>query len=124
MKRMIGGQPTPRGMYLSLRTGEVITVPRRGGMLPGEPTITYVKLPAPMAAALGPVAGLTYVIFLPLIGIAMAAWYGSRQAIRGMKALGHRAAELATAEWQHGVSFFARRRHARTQRKQAETEEL
>ncbi|MEW6033360.1 MAG: hypothetical protein AB1603_00730 [Chloroflexota bacterium] len=123
MEKKFGGQQTERGVYVSLCTGELITVPSGGGALPGEASITYVRTPTLVAAVLGPFVGLAYVIFLPLIGIVTVVWFAARQLARGTRALGYRAMQLTTAEWQPGMSFFARRRQARERKTEASVEE-
>lgn len=119
MEKKIGGQWTERGVYISLRTGEFVTIPKEGGELPGTAAVRYIRTPAAVAAILGPIVGLAYVIFLPLIGIVAAVWLVGRQAARGVQALRRKAAELTGAEWQPGMSYFARRRKAREQEKEA-----
>lgn len=110
MEKKFGGQMTRGGVYLSLRTGEVVALPREGGELPGRTTVPYVRIPTALGAVLGPLVGLAYVIFLPFIGLAMITWFAGRQAARGIRALGRRSAELVTAGWQPGLSYFVRRR--------------
>jgi len=110
MKRKYGGQMTEGGVYLSLRTGEVIALPVEGGELPGRTAVPYVRIPTALGAVLGPLVGLAYVIFLPFIGLAMITWFAGRQAARGIRALGRRATEMTTAGWQPGLSYFVRRR--------------
>ncbi len=117
MKKMTGGQLTRGGVYISLRSGEFITVPQEGGELPGAASITYVRTPAAIAAILGPIVGLAYVIFLPLVGLVTLAWLAGREVKRGVRAMQAKTAELTGAEWQPGTSHFARRQKGRGQAK-------
>lgn len=87
MEKMTGGQWTKGGIYVSLRTGEFITVPKDGGELPGEASVRYARMPAAIAAVLGPVVGLAYVIFLPAVGLITLAWIIGRLISRGLGAM-------------------------------------
>ncbi|MEW6033359.1 MAG: hypothetical protein AB1603_00725 [Chloroflexota bacterium] len=121
MEKRTGGQWAQEGVYVSLRSGEVVNVADKGGILPGQSTVSYVKVPMLVVAALGPLVGLAYWIFLPFIGIATIAWFAAHQIAQGARALGHRAMQLTTAEWQPGMSFFARRRRTRQETKSKRT---
>ncbi|MDO8472569.1 MAG: hypothetical protein Q7T05_01985 [Dehalococcoidia bacterium] len=112
MKTMTGGQLTGQGVYVGLRTGEFVTIPKEGGELPGKETVAYIKIPAALAAVLGPILGLTYVIFLPLVGLITLGWLISRLAARAATELRIKVGQLTGAEWQPGMSYFARRRKA------------
>ena len=64
-----GGQWTRTGTYLGVTGGEWVTIPKGGGVLPGTKEARYLRTPLPLLVVLGPVAGLAYIIFLPMIGI-------------------------------------------------------
>lgn len=110
MKKISGGQWTERGgVYVSLRTGEFVTIPKEGGEIPGKATVSYIRIPALLAAVLGPIVGLTYVIFLPLVGLITLGWLIGRLAGRAAMGLRIKAGQLTGAEWQPGMSYFARK---------------
>jgi hypothetical protein len=108
MIKRIGGQFTEKGVYISLRTGEFIMVPKEGRELPGEAKVKYVKVPLAAAVILGPIIGLSYVIFLPFIGLLALGWMIGRLAGRGVHALRGKTGELAGSELQPGMANFAR----------------
>ena len=43
----------------------------KGGILPGDASVTYFKFHPAMLLIVGPLLGLAYVIFLPVIAVAM-----------------------------------------------------
>ncbi len=65
-ERMHGGTLVKEGTYFSLKEGEFISVPAEGDYLPGTTDTTFIKTPLAMVLLLGPVLGLTFVIFLPM----------------------------------------------------------
>lgn len=69
MKHFDGTQPVPGGFYLDRKSWAVAVVNGPDGLLPpGE----YVKLPVFLALLAGPILGGALVLFLPLVGIALA----------------------------------------------------
>ena len=68
-----GGQWTKAGTYFGVVGGEWVTIPRGGGVLPGRHEARYLRTPLPLVVVLGPLAGLAYIIFLPLIGVLVVA---------------------------------------------------
>lgn len=59
------------GFYWNSSRWEIVTIPKGGGVLPGENDVRYVRLPLILVMLLGPMVGALYVIFLPFIGFAM-----------------------------------------------------
>ena len=79
MKKYTAGEWTKAGAYWGLKTGEFVTVPRGGGLLPGDENRQYVKAPLGLVIVVGPVMGLLFLIFLPLLGIVGLATFGGRR---------------------------------------------
>lgn len=69
MKTYRGGEKVGPGIYCSLRTGELVQSQTQGTVLKGESTTKYMRLPVLLVLALGPLVGLAFVVFLPVIGI-------------------------------------------------------
>jgi hypothetical protein len=65
-----GGQTAAAGTYWNMANGERVDLEQEGA-LPGNRQDMYIKAPAAMAIAAGPVLGLVFAMFLPFIGIAM-----------------------------------------------------
>lgn len=74
-----GGQWTKAGTYLGVTGGEWVTIPKGGGVLPGKPEARYLRTPLPLLVVLGPLAGLAYIIFLPMISILVVAQLSVRK---------------------------------------------
>lgn len=62
-----GGQAVREGLYLKLSTQELESVAKGGGVLHGKAGMRYIKLPLPLVAVEGPLAGLLYVLTLPIV---------------------------------------------------------
>ena len=70
----LGGSKVPAGFYFNKANWEIVTVSgRKGGLLPGDATTGYVKVPAVAMLAAAPVLGAAFVVFLPVIGFALLA---------------------------------------------------
>jgi hypothetical protein len=70
MKKYDGGESVIGGTYMDLKTGQLLSFARTDdAILPGTPSVKYVRIPVGMVFVLGPLAGLAYIIFLPLAGI-------------------------------------------------------
>ena len=65
-----GGHKVQAGTYWNMANGERVDMEQEG-VLPGSRQDMYIKAPAALAIAAGPVLGLVFAIFLPFIGIAM-----------------------------------------------------
>ena len=81
MTRYGGGDEVPAGDYWNLIDGERCTL-REAGTLPGYATEIYYRMPAAYMLLLAPALGLAYAIFLPFVGLAMAAVVSVRLLLR------------------------------------------
>ena len=73
MKTINGGSAVQGGYYLSKSNWEIFPIARDGQKLPGAPSEHYVQVPTAAALALMPVLGGLMVVFLPFIGLYLAA---------------------------------------------------
>ena len=73
MKTINGGSAVQGGYYLSKSNWEIFPIARDGEKLPGAASEHYVKLNTAAALALMPVLGGLMVVFLPFIGLYLAA---------------------------------------------------
>ncbi len=84
MKRYTGQQTVEPGIYLNVRQLRFHNAEDRGA-LPGTPGDVWRRVPAPVLLVVGPLVGLVYVMFLPLlgfVGLLWAAGAGARKAAR------------------------------------------
>jgi len=65
IRKHSGGTFAPCGTYLSTKGWEFQSVPREGDYLEGE-GVTYYRVPLLAVMVLGPLAGLAFIMFLPL----------------------------------------------------------
>ena len=70
MKKYAGGEKVTGGTYVDLKTGQLLSFGRTDKtVLPGAASSAYARVPVGFVFILGPLAGLAYIIFLPLAGI-------------------------------------------------------
>jgi hypothetical protein len=65
----LGGNRAGAGTYWDVSTGHRIDITGEG-VLPGENRTRYVKASSVVMLLFGPIIGLAYVVFLPIMGIA------------------------------------------------------
>ncbi len=78
-KQHHGSDLVKRGTYLCITTGEFTNVGEKGGYLPGETGSHYVKVNPLLALIVGPIAGMLFVIFLPLAVPLFMLWLVARK---------------------------------------------
>ncbi len=110
MKRYSGNQVVKKGIYLSLRRRDLVTIEGESDLLPGASDERYVKIPPIAMIVLGPIMGLIYVIFLPFISFAMVLGLMARKALLGLRLLGDSLVREATLHWIPGVAYLIWRR--------------
>ena len=80
------GHRVGKGTYWDLSNGQRIDVEQEG-LLSGETSATYFRIPASMMLLAGPVIGLFYVLCLPFIGIATIATLAIGKVVSGVLSL-------------------------------------
>ncbi len=104
--KRIGGEKVRKGSYWNFSTGERIHL-EKGGILPGDASVTYLKFHPAMLLIVGPLLGLAYVIFLPVIAVAMVVWIiGERLlggALQGIR-------KAAVFSWQPSEAYLVGRK--------------
>jgi len=65
IRKYSGGTFAPCGTYLNTKDWEFQSVPREGDCLEGEGA-TYYRVPLLAVMVLGPLAGLAFILFLPV----------------------------------------------------------
>ena len=109
-----GGQKAVAGTYWNMMNGERVDL-EQAGVLPGDGSAVYIKAPSVVMLAAGPVIGLLFAIFLPLIGIVMSV------ALVGKK-LGEAVASAAAGSvsfgWRPIEAYLAGRKRKKAAREQ------
>ncbi len=112
MQRHNGGQRVTRGVYLDLTSVDLFQCPEQGAVLPGDHNTSYLEIPAPVAFAAAPLLGLTYIIFLPVLGIAGLISFAMHRLVRALLPSGAEMGRMAVPAWVPGVSYLVRGRRA------------
>jgi hypothetical protein len=119
MKRYTGNQVVKKGIYLSLKRRDFVTIESEGDLLPGTSDERYVKIPPVAMIVLGPIMGLMYVIFLPFISFAMVLGLMAHKAFLGLRFVEKSLVREATLHWMPGVAYLIwRKRSEKAERQQ------
>ena len=106
MKTINGGSAVQGGYYLSKSHWEIFPIEKDGQKLPGAASEHYVKLNTAAALMLMPVLGGLMVVFLPFIGLYLAA----KTAVGGMTGAFSRSAQdlgaTITPGWAPGAAHL------------------
>ncbi len=106
MKTINGGSAVQGGYYLSKSNWEIFPIARDGQKLPGAASEHYVKVPTAAALGLMPVLGGLMVVFLPFIGLYLAA----KTAVGGVTGAFNRSAQdlaaTITPGWAPGAAHL------------------
>lgn len=115
MKTHVGGELVKSGIYWNTRTWEFVPVAKPAGALPGGMANRFLRAPMPMVVVAGPLMGLAYFLFLPVIGPAMLLAILGRKLAGLMQRAVTPVATSALPSWVPGVSYLARRAASRKQ---------
>ncbi|MDO8567637.1 MAG: hypothetical protein Q7R57_02855 [Dehalococcoidales bacterium] len=98
MNKYYGGEPVAEGMYLNLGNLEFVRVNDEAQILQGDRDNRYIKVPGAMAVVAGPLAGLAFILFLPLVGIAGMVTFLIYKGLKGAQWLGGKMLRTAPAK--------------------------
>ena len=104
MKTYLGGQEVAQGVYWAWRTGEFF----QGTVLPGGSDRHYMRVPAFVALTAGPLLGLGFVVFMPVIGIVGLLAFLAHRLVALASWVAQEAAPVAVPSWVPGVSYLVR----------------
>jgi hypothetical protein len=110
MTRREAGSAAQAGYWFNLASWEVHPVPADGERLPGEAGQQWIAIPTVAAVMLAPILGLTFLMFLPLIGFYLTIEAALRPLLRVVR---HQAEELAVTMspgWQPGEAHLTGKR--------------
>jgi hypothetical protein len=107
MAQRIGGTAAKNGFYWNLGKWERTLVPKQGGILPGNATDKYIKVPVIALLFVAPMMGAAYAMFLPFIGFALLFTFLGKKALAaaGVGAVGMGA--TLTQDWRPGEAYLA-----------------
>lgn len=105
-----GGTTVKNGFYWSMQAWDMSMVPAEGGVLPGDTTRRYTRIPTFLFLLMAPFMGAAYVVFLPFIGFALV----FNWALRGLKTVVTDAfmtvAVAVLPQWAPGEAYLAARK--------------
>lgn len=111
MTRYRGNQWVGPGVYFNLRQMAFKSL-QDEGYLPGTQENEYRRVPAVALLMAGPLLGLVYVIFLPLIGFGMLAWVATAKAIDLVARAAVPLVRVLKPVWEPAMAFFSKGRPA------------
>jgi hypothetical protein len=111
-----GGHTVKAGTYWNMVNGSRTDLAEEG-TLPGGQDTLYVKAPSIAVLAAGPVLGLLFAVFLPFIGIAMAATLLIKKLGEGLR---DAAVASATFGWKPIEAYLAGRKRKKESREKKE----
>jgi hypothetical protein len=112
----IGGDSVGMGNYWNFSTGDRVHM-EEAGILPGNKTQRYYKVHPAAILFAAPVLGLVYAVFLPFIGLAMAASVLLKKLFGGLAQSAYRGAAFS---WQPSEAYLAGKRHSSRKGEQRE----
>lgn len=116
MTRHHGHEKVRPGIYFNLRQLAFASMEDEG-RLPGSPDDVYRSVPAIALLIVGPLVGLAYVVFLPLIGFVMLGRIVLDKALSLAGDAITATARVLQPAWQPARAFFSRRRTRKPTRK-------
>lgn len=122
MRTYRGTEKAEVGLYFNAREW-AFTSMDDAGPLPGTASDRYRKVPMLALLIVGPILGLVYAVFLPLIGIAMVAWFIGVKLTHALAAVARRSARLVRPGWEPALAFLSRPKKANDTGKEAAGDE-
>ncbi len=107
MTKRIGGTAAKNGFYWNLRKWEMTVVPKQGGILPGDASDKYLKVPVVALLLLAPIMGAAYAMFLPFIGFALLFTFLGKKALAMGRSGAVDVAATMTPDWRPGEAYLA-----------------
>jgi len=107
MTKRTGGTAAKTGFYWNLNKWELTMVPKQGGILAGDATESYLKVPVVALLVLAPLMGAVYAMFLPFIGFALLFTHLAKKVFVGSKETATDVAATMTPNWRAGESYLA-----------------
>lgn len=119
MTRYRGTQMVGPGYYFNVREMAFHSMEDEG-RLPGSREDEYRRVPAAALLVAGPLMGLVYVMFLPVIGFAMLAWVAGGKAVGLLTQAAVSVGRVLTPVWKPAMAFFSKGRPAKSPNKRAD----
>ena len=112
--KRIGGTAATTGFYWNLGKWEMTMVPKQGGILAGDSTERYLKVPVVALLVMAPLMGAVYAMFLPFIGFAMLFTFLGKKALAMGRSGAVDVAATMTRDFRPGEAYLASGQRTRT----------
>lgn len=106
MTKHLGGETVGAGFYMDVADWNIETCSGAGGVLPGDATKTYRKVPTVVLLVAAPLLGAAFAMFLPFIGLALVAQYFAKQAWTFAREMGHAALVAMSPRMAAGEAYL------------------
>ena len=113
MRRYRGTETVEPALYFNVRQLSFRSMQERG-LLPGREEETWYRVPTLALLVVGPILGLAFVVFLPLIGFAMVGWLLAEKATRLAAEATRAAVRVLRPGWEPSLAFLSRSKPAKT----------
>ncbi len=107
MRNHVGGTQVPGGYYLNRREWDFATVSGKEGTLPGGPEDRFIRVPVLGLMLFAPIMGLLFVVFMPFIGFALAAYALTTKLGAWGRKLGGQLVSTMAPAFRPGEAYFA-----------------
>ena len=107
MKTYRGGERVEPGLYLHTREWAFKDI-QDEGLLPGTGRDAYRRVPTAAMLVVGPVVGLAYVMFLPLLGVGMVVSLLGVKAARAAAGPAEALVRALRPGWEPALAFLSR----------------
>ena len=106
MKQLTGNTEVKGGFYINRNEWDIVVVPGEKGILKGETSDRFVRLPALALFLVAPLLGGLFVMFLPFIGFAILFEEIGRRTLAAARRLGAGAAGTVAPAWTPGEAYL------------------
>ena len=107
MKRFNAAATVEPGFYFNLREFQFVSL-SEAGVLPGEIDSVWHRVPALLLLLVAPILGLSFVIFLPFIGLAMVGWLLAQKLAHASSEAAHATVRVMRPSWRPAMAFLFR----------------
>jgi hypothetical protein len=107
MATRFGGTSAKSGFYWHLGKWEMTMVPKQGGLLPGDASDRFIKVPVVALLVMAPLMGAAYAMFLPFIGFAMLFGFVGKKAWAATRLGASGVAATMGPSWRPGEAYLA-----------------
>jgi len=108
-----GGHKVGKGTYWDLRRGHRVDIAHEG-VLPGDESSSFVRMPVGVMLLSGPIVGLLYAILMPFIGLATIVTLAVRKVLVGLYNL---AAKTISFGWRPTIAYLTGKNKKKKQAK-------